>query len=363
MRTRTRTNTTAALVAILLATVGCPGDDNGLGDEGTDTTTDTGETGGEEFEFCEDPSSPPAGPFIRGSLTEIIPASTIGQICDDLNVTYDLDETVQLGDESITVLLEYPAQDGSGTWVDGLFPVLVFSHGTSQSELLYNHIWDRIVVERGAVVANIDALDAAVGKERAARLVCVTRWLATTWDEREQHLNCDVALGGHSSGGRALYVADRQLHADEDDAANLFDRKLLLALAPGKVDVDEFLIPEQATPTVIISGSIDNDVSGTPISNYDIVAPEELGIEGAPDKYLIWAYDVEHDSFGGGTTLEGEFYDELTPGEAALKGRTVATEYADAAIQRFFLGEEAALPTLRGESIPTSLSSEQGWWD
>jgi hypothetical protein len=365
---RLSTPTTYVLVlALCVMLTACP--PPGGGGESNGSETDTGI----EIGFCEGSLGPPDGTFAKRVTqpVEISEGVTEALCADILDLeAFGVPETHVFG--VINIDLERPAFDDD-SWPNDHFPVMVFVHGNRQLANSYDHLWDA-TVPQGLVVANIQSTFTSSPGIRAAEMLCVTRWLTSIWDEREEHLNCDLALAGHSNGGHAAQIVAKHLADNPNDPAALFSPKLLLGLAPKSADNDEFLVPAEAPPAVNLQGSIDNDVPGGALINYDLNGPEELGVADTPEKYVIWAYDVEHDAFGGGpSTINdananvsiGEFYGEILETEAEMKGQTFAAEYVRGAVLHFLLGDdgEETLSLLRGESIPDSLAGETQWWD
>jgi hypothetical protein len=347
--------------------LGCPTDDaDGGADEVGITDTGIGD------EFCADPAPPPAESYAgRTTLNITILAADTLALCEDIpdgpDGVFKLPDGFEFGD--IRVLIEHPAETNDGPLPEDRFPLMVFEHGTGQITGGYGHIWDRLV-RNGIIVANIDGSLSASAGYRGARMVCVTRWLAEVWDQRDA-LNCDLAIAGHSSGGEATLLATRHLGENPDLPESQFTHQLTIAMASRQADIDRFIVASQSVPFVLFQGSIDNDVPGGAIRNYDFISPEELGIEGAAEKYLLWMYDVEHEAFGGGASQMGdntkvsqaEVYAEITEAEAEVKGATIATEYFDAATGHFLLGRNEDRAVLRGEEIPDVVALNSAWWD
>jgi hypothetical protein len=363
------------IVVLHLASVtwlaACPGP----GDEGL-VDDEIGETGGTEVETGDGDGEgchsdlPPLGPFQSAvEFTEDIDAPETATLCPDVGLLLGI-ENFSVGPLSLQIIRP---GDENGEWPQGRFPLLAFAHGNGQLASGYEHLWMDIV-PRGIVVMNLADVGLNLDSEperRAARMLCALRWMQTQWPEAEQRLGCSLGLAGHSNGAHGTYLVAKHLVGHPEDPAASMDLAVLIGLAPKSVGTMDFFPAELAPPYVALQGSIDNDVPGGAIRTYDIHTPEEEGIGGTPDKYLIWAYDVEHDAFGGGDSFPSdsntkvsatEVYPGITEAEAEEKGRVFATQYVSAAVRRFLLGDVSARQVLRGEVIPKELTPTQ-WWD
>ncbi len=320
---------------------------------------------------CDEPGPFPAGPFAGRTTKELFlsDAETMA-LCADIaggsEGTFKLPDDYVFGD--LHVYIEHPAEFDGGPLPDGQFPLLIFEHGTGQITGGYEHIWARIV-PNGIVVANIDGPLGSSAGPRGARMACVARWFALEW-EHSASLNCDLGIAGQSSGGEGAFLATRYLAEHPLTPEGMFLQRVSIGIAPRQVDSDRYLSADLSVPLVVFQGSIDNDVPGGAIRNYDLMSPEEVGVEGSADKYVLWMYDVEHEAFGGGPFQDGdnvkvsqeEVYAEIPEAEAEKKGAALATEYMDAATGYFLLGRAADRHILIGETVPGSISVSE-WWD
>jgi len=266
------------------------------------------------------------------------------------------------------VHLSYPAlEDGTGdenkeeAWQPGRKPLVVFEHGSGgQNFLEYDHIFAPLARE-GFIGVSIRGGAGSNANARAARILCTARWFASEWPQRNARLNCDLAFMGHSAGGQGAVLAARYRGLQPGDPANLLDLEALVAIAPRGSGVGTFL-PEQTAPFLTIQGGRDEDVPGGSVFLFDALSPE-VGDEQNFGKALVWAYDVDHDAFGGGGSIEN---DAEIGSEAAMraKGEALATEYIVPFLRWRVLNEDSdALRKLfTGDAVPDALA-EPSWWD
>ncbi|WP_181233756.1 hypothetical protein [Enhygromyxa salina] len=320
---------------------------------------------------CDEPGPPPFGPFAGRTTEELFLSDAEAMaLCADIaegpEGTFKLSDDYVFGD--LHIYIEHPAEFDGGPLPDGQFPLLIFEHGTGQITGGYQHIWGRIV-PNGIVVANIDGPLGSNAASRGARMACIARWFALEW-EHSASLNCDLGIAGQSSGGEGAFLATRYLAEHPLSPEGMFRQRVAIGIAPRQVDGDRYLSADLSVPLVVFQGSIDNDVPGGAIRNYDLMSPEELGIEGSADKYVLWMYDVEHEAFGGGPLQDGnnvkvsqeEVYAGIPEAEAEKKGAALAAEYMDAATGYFLLGRSADRDVLTGEIVPGPVLVSE-WWD
>jgi hypothetical protein len=313
---------------------------------GTDTTNE----GTIDCPVVKDPL--PAGTFPEVSEPEEVIIEVPG-LCDDL-------EGMGLV-QTVDVEVRHPAVALDGTWPMERLPLLIFIHGNGQLATGYEHLLDPLARE-GFIVANIDAPLNEAPEVRAARVLCVNRWFAAEWPERNDHLNCDVAYMGHSNSGygvvRAADLAGNAPSAPE----NQMTRTAVVDIAPRGVDAEQLIGPE-GVAFLSLQGSRDEQVPGGAIRNYDRVAPEQAFTPTDVGKVAVWAYHVEHDAFGGSGLLEAENLTPLDVAEMSAKGEAIAVGYIVPFLRYAVLGENGGLRDyFTGDAFPPGVQVA-GWWD
>jgi len=364
----------AALVFLTGAGLGCPdeppgGDTGGTGTTtgdatGETTTSTTGTTGGVDETGtdtdtggatidCPDLKDPlPADTFPNVSAPEEIIIEVPG-LCDDL-------EGMGLV-QTVDIELRHPAISPDGTWPTERLPLLIFIHGNGQVASGYEHLLDPIARE-GFVVANIDAPLTEGPEVRAARVLCVNRWFAAEWPERNEHLNCDVAYVGHSNGGHGVVRAADLAGNAPGAPENQLTRVAVVAIAPRGVN-DEQLVGPEGVAFLSLQGSRDEQVAGGAIRNYDRVSPEQSFTATDAGKAVVWAYHVEHDAFGGNGLLEPSNFPPLDIGEMTAKGQAVVVGYVVPFLRYVALGEDGGLRDyFTGDAFPPEVQVPE-WWD
>lgn len=365
-------------VAVVLAVpLGCPdGPPGGDGDAGTtatgtdattETTTaatttttatdsggDTATTGGEGGTIdCPNVKDPlPLGTYPHVSTPEEIPVEVDG-LCEDV-IEMNPGEVVEIE-------LRHPAVAQDGTWPDERLPLLIFTHGAQQSFDAYEHLLPPLAAE-GFVVANIIGDPNSGAARRAAEIICVNRFFATTWPERNDHLNCDVAFMGHSNGGRGAIRAAWLIASAPEAPENQMTRVALVGIAPAPVD-EEVLVGPAGVMALSVQGSRDEQVPGGALKNYDRASPEQDFTVSDPGKAVVWAYHVEHDAFGGGGVLEANNFPPLDNATMRAKGEAIAVGYVVPFLRYAVLGEDGGLRDyFTGSAFPPEVQVAS-WWN
>lgn len=325
------------------------------GTTGTASVDDTAGTAGPSEGTIDCPQAKdllPLGTFPEVSLPEEVSIEVPG-LCDDI-------EGMGLA-QTVDIELTHPATSPEGTWPPQRLPLLIFIHGNGQLATGYEHLLDPLARE-GFVVANVLAPLTEAPEARAARVLCVNRWFATAWPERNDHLDCDVAYMGHSNGGhgvvRAADLAGNAPGAPENQMA----RMAVVAIAPKGVD-GELLVGPESVAFLSLQGSRDEQVPGGAIRNYDRVAPEQAFTPSDPGKVAVWAYHVEHDAFGGNGQLELANVVPLDATTMTAKGEAIAASYIVPFLRYAVLGEDGGLRDyLTGDAFPPGVQVP-AWWD
>lgn len=324
----------------------------------------TGEPTTGDFPSLECPSTlegPDDAPFFGDLLLELEFAELAG-VCDDLVAPISLDPK-----DKWKVLVTYPAvEDGSPEnedfeelWDPGRKPLLVFEHGSGgQMFDQYAHIF-RPLAREGIITASIQGSSTDEPERRAARILCTARWFATLWPDRNERLNCRFALMGHSSGGLGALKAAR-MRGPEDPTA-LMDLRALVGIAPREKG-EGYFPAEKMAPLLLLQGSRDEQIQGDGMIIFDNTSPEKEPVDKF-GKAIVWAYDVDHDAFGGGAAIEN-FSGVGSDIEMRAKGETLAREYVGAFLRWQLLGEDPAALRKRftGEVVPDALDNPL-WWD
>jgi hypothetical protein len=315
------------------------------------TETDSG--GGEGTIDCPDVKDPlPVGTFPFVSTPEVVDIQVPG-FCDDL-------EGMGLVEE-FSVELRHPAVAADGTWPTERLPLLIFIHGNQQSAGGYDYLLDPLALE-GFIIANIDAPPVEEPEVRSARVICVNRWFAAEWPERNDHLNCDVAYMGHSNGGHGVVRAADLAGNAPGAPENQLTRVAVVDIAPRGVDEEQLVGPE-GVAFLSLQGSRDEQVAGGAIRNYDRVSPEQSITASDAGKAVVWAYHVEHDAFGGNGLLEPSNVPPLDMGEMTAKGQAIAVGYVVPFLRYAVLGEDSGLRDyFTGEAFPPEVQVPE-WWD
>lgn len=313
------------ILVLACLTIACVGDDSSTGATLTDGssgsttksttgvgttsegTTGVGTTGEVPPEACvEPPSPPPALPvplFDETSSTETIVLDLLDSRCP---------ETFGLFPDLVPNFLRarfYLPWEMGGLPL-GLFPLVVFTHGNSQAGDKYPEILEPLA-RNGFVVASIVQDGNTSSNARRVRLLCLAEALL---DENEPwigsgRLNGNYAVTGHSTGGLGAFLAAATIVNNP----NLLEGHTLVsvaAIAPNSIppeDQDALSLAEGAPPYFVLQGTGDGDTSGGAFSTYDSVLAVLAGasVLEAPEKALVWAYNVEHNEYGGGGPLPG----------------------------------------------------------
>ena len=346
----------------------------GCGDPNPSTSTDTS-SGGDETETGADTDTGGAGGDEACDTLAVggyevfeeddqeISAAEVASLCGDLTAIWPT-----MTNAPIPLLIRRPKQPGTNSeWPSVPIPLIVFTHGNGgQNGAQYEHIWEEIV-PHGVAVASVDNNTNGSPERRAADLVCVTRWMASQWDSSDR-LGCGFAVWGHSNGGEGAHIAAKWILENGLGVGSL-SLQQVLGLAPRWVEDSHVQfsdgtgqIDEPGVPTCLIHGSIDNDVPGGAITNYERTRPEVGHSGGGNEKILIWAYDVPHNVLGGGAATDFG-HKGLSSTQYLAKGREIAAAYASQCVRRQLFGElEATAPFVYGESFPGLVGTQQ-WWD
>jgi hypothetical protein len=335
-------------------------DEVGETTNGVSSNSDTGDDG------CPTPNLGSYDVHAEEDFT--IENKTITKYCGDLGGSGGVWKMIS-SDHTIKVLLRRPTIPNSGgTWPEGAFPLVVFTHGNGQKGVGYEHLWDRIVPQ-GSIFASINDDDFGSPQSRAFDLLCMARWLATEWTEAER-VGCNLVLAGHSNGGEGAHIAAKWALESASPEAFPFELSAVFGLAPRYVqamnvafdDSDPTEIAAFGVPYLVVQGSLDNDVPNGALVDYEAAMPEATSPPDIAEKVTVWAYDVPHNAFGGAALLDlGR--GGLTPLEYGDKGETIAGEYFAHFIRRHVFEDIASTEdSMTGVALPGEVATTQ-WWD
>jgi len=242
----------------------------------------------------------------------------------------------------------------------GNFPLVVFSHGNGQNGQNYNELF-KDFAQKGFIVASIinDGDVDSPGESRAHNLLCMAEALLdsnVTWTGTGR-LDGRYVLAGHSTGGYgAVFAADSVMN--NPDILVEHDFSSIAAIAPNRISTTSSLsLSPNTPPFFVIQGTGDGDTIGAAFSIYDRVLADILAggvIDLAPRKVLVWAYDVEHNRYGGTDFCSSEKGTALVT--TYLTGFLLAALYQDPASLDLFFPSEAASP-----EIPSTVDDPSFW--
>lgn len=308
-------NTPSSLVLSACVLVGCPDDGNSSmsATEPGGTSADTTGTTAEELtgmastddippEACIEPPAPPAPIPVPQfddppNSEEVVSLDLLNSPCPKTFALFP--DTVP---NSIQALIYRPSSMGS--FPPGLFPLILFSHGNGQFGDLYGDILEPLA-QRGFIVASIVQDGNASPGGRRVRLLCLAEALLdenVMWSGLGR-LDGSYALTGHSTGGAGAFSAA----VTSVNNPNVLDGHHLAsvaAIAPNAIPPEDQIaltLAGGAPPYFVLQGTGDGDTSGGAFSSYDRVLALMSGakIFSASRKALVWAYNVEHNEYGG----------------------------------------------------------------
>lgn len=356
------------LLPALLVLSACP-DDDGAGIEtltdgsGTDTeTTDTTDTDGatvttststgdidettggvEPVAACDSVDIPAPGSFgvVVEDLVVIDVAAELASpmpfYCSQAGIVAPGPSNTQLTPaDDLGVVVYRP--DDNGSWPNGPLPSVILMPGNGQFTFAADgtygdgdaiaptdRYYDRIIeplVERGFVVFAAQPAAPNMNEERRrAQMLCTAIWAQNPngWAEASSgRLDDTLALIGHSRGGGAAYfaTADFGLFQDAIDEMAEFELCATVAIAPrwgastilgGGPPINEPIELEESVPYLVLTGAIDDDVRGSPVSAYDAfvledpIDADDSSTLSEDDKVVAWVYGVQHNAWGGVT--------------------------------------------------------------
>lgn len=336
--------------------------DTTVGIPTTSTGGSTDTTGDVPPEVCFDPPPPPAPTpvpmFDNVSLDEqfvILDA--------DIEPFDRCPETVTrfpavLDDVEMEVIIYRPAEgDREMSWPDGTFNFIPFTHGNGQDGQYYPAL-HTYLAQRGFVVASITNDGDADPIVRTPRLLCMTEALldgTVEWTGSGK-LNGRFALTGHSTGGLGAFLAAKAIR-DDVGFLDEYDLVAVAALAPNRILPGQMLTLGPAAPDYfVLQGTGDGDTINAAFSNYDSVQAEISGAQilGAPRKALVWAYNVEHNRYGGRSTC------------TSSKGVALATTYLGGFLLSSFFDDPTAKALFfqpASPAVPPAVGdSSLGFW-
>ena len=230
------------------------------------------------------------------------------------------------------------------------------------------------LVRRGMVViaGNPRWLNMSSGK-RMSMFACMMLWAQDSvngWSEAgNDRVAGSAALLGHSRGGSGAWIltsvfedlqgamlgmGEYELCATAAIAQRFGPGATITPLAdPTPTDIT-IADPDKAVPLLCVQGAADEDTIGHAISAWDSMMPEDLAMTFEPqslnphDKWLIWAYQALHNSFGG-----------VEPGTSVADrvGKRVGSYYVGAFFRHVFFGSKSARDVLMVPMDPASDAS------
>jgi hypothetical protein len=320
--------------------------DTGTTDLTTGATTDSG-TDTEGPIDCADFHSDLVGDFQVSMVSDLV---EVDGLCDDI------EPGITLAQWAVTVWR--PALDDiNNEWPPGVLPWIVLQHGNGQSGLGYMHIVNPLV-ERGFVVVSPQNGDisADIVPQRSSRVRCTVRWAAQVWAERE-HLGPCLSLIGHSNGGGGTFRTAGFVNEEMPDTIV----SSVVGIASSEASDTTYAFGF-GFPYLSLVGSRDDDTDANGIKNWERVAPEESSSSSDSSKTIVWAYDVDHDAWGGNDSLTNTNTDQISLGDMEAKGNALLTAYVPPFLAWQVLGEAVDNRRLFADGhLPPELDVDV-WW-
>jgi hypothetical protein len=264
----------------------------------------------------------------------------------------------------------YHPHDPLSSFTDGVpeakLPVAVFMHGVGQQANEYDSLFIELARD-GFVVVSIDRY--FEDDDAGLAYACALRYLAVAWEPEQEHdiLSCDAFFIGHSRGGEAAYLAV-DTYASADPVAAMFALRGAVQIAPADnyaTGNDRVILGENTVPLLVVTGATDNDVDSQVVNTHELMGPE-INLQGnEAGKAIVWAYDVEHDAFGGGGSIciSQLGAAAMQPGAfQAEKGAALTSSYVPAFARWHVLGDSSQRAFFTGEAYPEAVL-EPAFWD
>lgn len=283
----------------------------------TTTESESGSTGGGPV--CEQNYPLPVDVFelvVENPLPAPEPIFA-SRFCDQFNFVGDgEDQLSPTGEDNFSVYVYHPKVPMSlDDWPAFKLPYVVFSPGAGQNaaDEMTNVSFYRNIVEAytslGFVVFVIQtpAISDWSSRKRGNAMACTALWAFSTdeahqWSESgNDRLNCDFVVSGHSRGGEGAYYFAQEFVGPAILAG--FEGRILrgvVALAPrSKSDATSSVDGASTIPYLILHGANDEDISNQPTRAFEIYGDEEAVGLPKHDKFLLWAHNIAHKSWGG----------------------------------------------------------------
>lgn len=317
--------------ALILLQAGCP-DDIGTSSasEGTTassssdstgflpTTTESATDSTTGGPVCEQNYPLPIEEFVLADAAPLPTTVFPARSCDTLGLVGTADNQLDPMADIFDVYVYRPLGPIGG-WPGFKLPYVIFSPGAGQfaaNSVTHDSFYLPLIEAYTSVGFVVFAIqppppprDWSVG-HRGHAMACTALWAFNTWIEKDnERLNCDFVVSGHSRGGEAAYYF-AQTVVGPLIALGLEGRILrgVVTLAPRSkpaqalpnTDVFTSVVAGDLTvPYLTLHGANDEDVKTDATRAFELFGDEEATPLSKHDKFLLWAHDILHNSWGG----------------------------------------------------------------
>jgi hypothetical protein len=299
----------------LLACASPPGEEEEEAGSSTITTGTTGSTGvldngadADSLGGTEGPQLPPTSLECFGTVNgphQGAPFAVATAYIPLLDPEIDIREICPNATGALIAnsVIYYPTVDDD--WPEERVPLLVFTHGRGQYAEKYAYLFTAVAA-MGVAVISVESMPTTSEWVREQSIACALSWAG--WDDPdggyalfEDHLTCDLIVGGHSNGGQAAwqFLRDRAPSASLSPYwFNFLPRAFFtFGTRHDAPPAPETLSPTYAAPYYALLGALDNDTRHDAITQYDSTPLEEEA--GASLKIIHIVHDTSHNDVGG----------------------------------------------------------------